>query len=449
MFDPLTGASTFVEYGVVWQWLRAGAISTLLLGMAAPIVAQVLYIVALGDAVYAEVSRRDAQRYERAVGPAAVPMPLVVRKRTKSGARAAAIPVEVVPGALWRRAGARLVDNALVAFTAVGGLMAGELLVTGGLGLPTFDLFAVGLSAFVVCTLFLARWRGVHRSGQTLGKVLLDVHVAAPEGPLTGWRQVFLREILPDIGSFVGATLGALFAGPAVIGLLYHYQIAELFDLPVVVVFSTILGWPFAFVGMEMLWGLPLLGTTRSIRDFLGGTVVVRTQLVDTDVTAGGHLFGRVVARLIDHSLLPLTLGIPWAITSMAMLEAIDPLHEDLWFSVPFALFTGPAASPGLVLGGAAVALLGQIVVWTDLARTGTTPGKRALGLRVVSDDEVPVDWVRVVLVREVMAVWLFWGLLPFVGPLYDLLTGALDRSGRTLHDRIAGTRVVASRDLA
>ena len=72
--------------------------------------------------------------------------------------------------------------------------------------------------------------------------------------------------------------------------------------------------------------------------------------------------------------------------------------------------------------------------VWND----GQTPGKRALGLKVVNDNGTPVTWVPSV-VRNLMRTV---DMLP-AGYGFGLGTMLLDPSGRRLGDHVAGSLVV------
>ncbi len=76
-------------------------------------------------------------------------------------------------------------------------------------------------------------------------------------------------------------------------------------------------------------------------------------------------------------------------------------------------------------------------VAFEVLAR-GQTPGKRALGLRVVHDDGTPVD-LRASVLRNLLLAADF---LPF-GYCFGLLTTLVDTSFRRLGDLAAGTLVV------
>ena len=109
----------------------------------------------------------------------------------------------------------------------------------------------------------------------------------------------------------------------------------------------------------------------------------------------------------------------------------------------------------GLVLlGSVALAMLGTpgrglylvllfLVVWAypiafEVLWDGQTPGKRALGLRVVSADGAPVGWLAS-FVRNLMRTV---DMLP-VGYAFGLVSSLVDRWGRRLGDVVARTMVV------
>jgi uncharacterized RDD family membrane protein YckC len=73
---------------------------------------------------------------------------------------------------------------------------------------------------------------------------------------------------------------------------------------------------------------------------------------------------------------------------------------------------------------------------------TGQTPGKTALGIRVVRVDGRPVD-LRTLLVREVVAKTVLGAATLGIFSAVDLAVALASRDRRSLHDRIARTIVV------
>src|SRR5215467_12151585 len=99
------------------------------------------------------------------------------------------------------------------------------------------------------------------------------------------------------------------------------------------------------------------------------------------------------------------------------------------------------AASAGAIgLTVLVIVIVGYPVLWETLTR-GASPGKYALGLRVVSDDGGP-ERFRQALVRALAAVVEIWLLLGFPALISSLLS---DR-GKRLGDLFAGTFVIQQR---
>lgn len=432
MFDPLTGTIEFQAYGVFRQWGAAGMLSLVLLGVVVPIVANLLYLMDVGHDAAVQIGNRTATRYAEAVGPAVLDVPLEVRKRSRSGAVLSALPLQVVIGSAWRRGLARVLDAGLVFFGLAGALVAGTVLDHRTLLIPeALGPWTLSLAGFVLVALYLARWRVFAQTGQSVGKMLLDVHVVPPVAASPGWmrrvvpfRTGLLREVLPDLLVLAGATGFAWLLGRLAYDAVVQAGGEGMFDPARATLVLRPILWGVAFGLFEGVLGLPMLFDGQSARDRLAGTKVLRTTVVSVR-TADPLLARRVLARMVDLILVGLVGLLPLALSVLGAFSG--------------KLLLGVAALEVLVVGGLLVGLL------VDLGRNGSTPGKRLFGLQVVDRHGGAVDsWVRMVLVREVMCVGLFWTLLPVVAPLYDLLTGALDDDERTLHDWVAGTRVVA-----
>ena len=98
------------------------------------------------------------------------------------------------------------------------------------------------------------------------------------------------------------------------------------------------------------------------------------------------------------------------------------------------------ASVGALSLTALILVVVGYPVIWETLTRGGT-PGKFALGLRVVSDDGGP-ERFRQALVRGLSAVVEIWLLLGFPA----LITSLLSERGKRLGDLFAGTFVIQRR---
>ena len=86
--------------------------------------------------------------------------------------------------------------------------------------------------------------------------------------------------------------------------------------------------------------------------------------------------------------------------------------------------------------------VVGYPVIWETTTR-GRSPGKFALGLRVVSDDGGP-ERFRQALVRGLATMVDFW-LVPFIG-VPALICSLLSDKGKRLGDVFAGTFVIQQR---
>jgi uncharacterized RDD family membrane protein YckC len=142
-------------------------------------------------------------------------------------------------------------------------------------------------------------------------------------------------------------------------------------------------------------------------------------------------------------------LAVPYArFPSRLVARAIDTAIQFLLLLL-LGLVVGAAAARGGLdaASGAAIGLIvtvlilvGYPVIWETASR-GATPGKFALGLRVISDDGGP-ERFRQALVRGLVGVVEIWLLLGFPA----LLSALLSADGKRLGDFVAGTRVIQRR---
>jgi len=130
--------------------------------------------------------------------------------------------------------------------------------------------------------------------------------------------------------------------------------------------------------------------------------------------------FRRASAYLIDLAVL---LGLVLTISLLAL-----------------ALTLGRPAGGGLSLAILFVLRFGYGAICEGLLLNGQTPGKRALGLRVVSVEGVPISGAQAFL-RNLL--WCFDGLWPFAY-IPALASMMLTRRFRRLGDLAAGTMVIA-----
>lgn len=130
-------------------------------------------------------------------------------------------------------------------------------------------------------------------------------------------------------------------------------------------------------------------------------------------------------------------------------LPAAGPVPRALAWAIDFLLRAGLALVAGLVLGlvgkvGTGVMLVVVFVLfWLypvlfEVLWNGRTPGKRALGLRVVAGNGAPVGWLAAFLRNLLRTV----DMLPF-GYAAGLVSCLADAHGRRLGDLVADTQVV------
>ena len=139
------------------------------------------------------------------------------------------------------------------------------------------------------------------------------------------------------------------------------------------------------------------------------------------DALRTAPFFPRAAAYLLDRLIIGLVLFIPRAIV-LSRSVALDALARAVLFRFSWAdiLFW----------------LLGAAYFVTLTALTGATPGKKAMGLRVVGPEGDKPD-LMTALCRETFGRYL--SSLLFIGYFLCLV----DPEGGALHDRICDTRVV------
>lgn len=130
-------------------------------------------------------------------------------------------------------------------------------------------------------------------------------------------------------------------------------------------------------------------------------------------------------------------------------LPAAGPVPRALAWGIDFAIRGTIMLVMGMLLGvlgglGQGLYLVGMFLVfWAypivlEAAWHGQTPGKRVLGLRVVSGDGAPLGWLPAIVRNLLRTV----DMLPF-GYAAALVSCLCDRHGRRLGDRVADTVVV------
>lgn len=130
-------------------------------------------------------------------------------------------------------------------------------------------------------------------------------------------------------------------------------------------------------------------------------------------------------------------------------LPAAGPVPRALAWAIDLGIKLSLMSVGGVVFGVIGEAGKGFMAVWLFLTLwfysvafeamwQGRTPGKRAMGLRVVAGNGAPVGWLAA-FVRNLLRVV---DLLPF-GYAFGLITSLADPWGRRLGDMVADTLVV------
>ena len=136
----------------------------------------------------------------------------------------------------------------------------------------------------------------------------------------------------------------------------------------------------------------------------------------------------RLLAKLIDGLIVGVVFGIPVAILMFRGLMSGNPPNFQSWIGY----FT---STPWQALEAA----IGLLYSGFFLGRFGATPGKMALGLKVVHPDGAPISYGRAF---GRSAAEIISRLICFIG----YIIAGFDVQKRALHDHIASTRVIRTR---
>jgi uncharacterized RDD family membrane protein YckC len=143
-----------------------------------------------------------------------------------------------------------------------------------------------------------------------------------------------------------------------------------------------------------------------------------------------GGFWIRFAARLIDW----IILGIVQAFTALVFFGS---------FGAQFSPSVMQSASSGLRLGFQLLSFaIGIVYEVTFLRYRGATPGKMALGLKVVRSNGAPLGWgisVGRYFMQVVSTIILFIGFI----------MAGFDDEKRALHDRVCDTRVIYKQSVA
>lgn len=151
----------------------------------------------------------------------------------------------------------------------------------------------------------------------------------------------------------------------------------------------------------------------------------------------------RVGAYLLDGLLIGVIAAIPLVIAYFATGVEFAFLENDQ-FEVPSDQHT--AYGIFIVVALASIVLVPTLYYCITMSRTnGQTPGKQAVGIRVVREDGQPVGaWFA--FLRQILVITLLFGVLGsllYIAQLVDFLWPLWDRKNQALHDKIVKSRVV------
>lgn len=136
----------------------------------------------------------------------------------------------------------------------------------------------------------------------------------------------------------------------------------------------------------------------------------------------------RFLAKLIDGLIIGIVVGIPLGFFLFPRLMSGSSQQLQSWLTY----FT---AAPWQILEAA----IGVLFNGFFLGKFGATPGKMALGLKVVTPEGLPVSYGRAF---GRSAAEIISRLICFIG----YILAAFDTQKRALHDHIASTRVIRAR---
>lgn len=151
----------------------------------------------------------------------------------------------------------------------------------------------------------------------------------------------------------------------------------------------------------------------------------------------------RFGAMLLDGLLYTLLL-LPFAIVSVVLiLRAVDDCYvredvfgnEDDFYCPPGAVEGGPLAI-GIVVGAIGLGIVFYVYL-RMVARTGQTWGRKAAGIKIVTEDGSPPGWGKAI--GRTAFKHFISGSICYLGYLWMLW----DRNKQTLHDKVAGTYVI------
>ena len=311
------------------------------------------------------------------------------------------------PAGFWVRGAALFVDGLAFAAALFPFLFLVVLptMVAGRIGRPDPALFLAvnmgyNLVALVVYTGYFIWMHG--RWGQTLGKIATGVRVVRIDGEPIGYGRACIRVLIPQLGTLL--QLGSVMMSAS-------FQAAS----TVLVVIVLLVDYLMAAFRRDK----------RALHDLLAGTRVIKVRRAWLEGRPAGFWM-RLAALLLDWEIVVVPVvffgGILMAVAipTMVMRRQRDPT---IMGAVVLALIL------------TYLALLIAYSIWMH-GRWGQTLGKMAIGVRVVTVQGEKIGYGTACL-RWISSV--FSAIILLVG----YLIAGFRSDKRSLHDLIAGTRVV------
>ena len=162
---------------------------------------------------------------------------------------------------------------------------------------------------------------------------------------------------------------------------------------------------------------------------------LVNAEAVEVDVRYA-RLGSRALALLLDIGVQMLLVLVLMIVALLSLPALFGPLVDDAFLRTTFVVLL--------------VAVFIAYPTSVETLTNGRSPGKRALGLRVVREDGGPIR-VRHALTRAMVGVAVEWPglIMPLVTWVVSMLTMLFSERGRRLGDLAAGTFVVHERSPA
>jgi len=162
---------------------------------------------------------------------------------------------------------------------------------------------------------------------------------------------------------------------------------------------------------------------------------LVNAEAVEVDVRYA-RLGSRALALLLDIGVQMLLVLVLMIVALLSLPALFGPLVDDAFLRTTFVVLL--------------VAVFIAYPTSVETLTNGRSPGKRALGLRVVREDGGPIR-VRHALTRAMVGVAVEWPglIMPLVTWVVSMLTMLFSARGRRLGDLAAGTFVVHERSAA